>query len=255
MTRAGRVTGSVTKGTLAEPPDTRRICLARRDPTRDDPGMTRTRRFALATSLTLAVAGAVLLLLRRPGYRPSHPSAGWGIGATAGRTPTSACRRTRWRVKPARADRRPKPPPTKGTVTGAVTGPNGTPIANALVTGIRFSDLGLPVDVTRKRVLARTTAAAGSRSGSSGSRTWSGSAPSPCPVAAGAIGPGCLAGATGEQREVHAVLRGPDGDLNSWIGTPGSSSRCRTARSAGSSSSPRPWSPAPGRTAPTASCT
>src|SRR6185436_1213174 len=59
--------------------------------------------------------------------------------------------------KTPRADRRPKPPPTKGTVTGQVTGPNGTPIANALVTGIRFSDLGLPVDVTEeKRVLART---------------------------------------------------------------------------------------------------
>jgi protocatechuate 3,4-dioxygenase beta subunit len=53
--------------------------------------------------------------------------------------------------------KRPKPPPTKGTVTGRVTGPNGTPIANALVTGIRFSDLGLPVDLSEeKRVLART---------------------------------------------------------------------------------------------------
>ena len=61
------------------------------------------------------------------------------------------------KTKAPRADRRPKPPPTKGTVTGQVTGPNGTPIPNALVTGIRFSDLGLPVDRTEeKRVLART---------------------------------------------------------------------------------------------------
>ena len=61
------------------------------------------------------------------------------------------------RTKAPRADRRPKPPPTKGTVTGQVTGPNGSPIPRALVTGIRFSDLGLPVDATEeKRVLART---------------------------------------------------------------------------------------------------
>ena len=57
----------------------------------------------------------------------------------------------------AAADRRPKPPPTKGTVTGQVVGPNGTPIRHALVTGIRFSDLGLPsTSAEEKRVLART---------------------------------------------------------------------------------------------------
>ena len=64
------------------------------------------------------------------------------------------------KVKVKQTDRRPKPPPTKGTVTGQVTGPNGTPIPHALVTGIRFSDLGLPVDLTEeKRVLARTNGA------------------------------------------------------------------------------------------------
>jgi hypothetical protein len=58
------------------------------------------------------------------------------------------------------AAHRPKPPPTKGTVTGQVVGPGGTPIPHALVMGIRYSDLGLAVDVSEeKRVLARTDGA------------------------------------------------------------------------------------------------
>ena len=159
MTRPGRVTASVTnRRLLAEPLDTRWICLAAPDPTRDDPGMTRTRPVAVATSLTLAVVGAVLLL-PGPGAQAKPPvsrAADRGDGGpnTYLSTPPNPLAA---KAKTPRADRRPKPPPTKGTVTGQVTGPNGTPIANALVTGIRFSDLGLSVDVTEeKRVLART---------------------------------------------------------------------------------------------------
>ena len=159
MTRAGRVTGSVMiRELLAQPLDTRWICLAPPDPTRDDPGMTRTRPVALATSLTLAVAGAVLLS-PAPGVQAQPrvsqvADRGDGGPNTYFSTPPNPLA---GKTKAPKADRRPKPPPTKGTVTGQVTGPNGSPIPRALVTGIRFSDLGLPVDVTEeKRVLART---------------------------------------------------------------------------------------------------
>jgi protocatechuate 3,4-dioxygenase beta subunit len=131
------------------------------------PGMTRTRAVAfLATSLTLALCGSALLL-PPPGAqaqpRAAHPLHVEAAGAggpnryysappdpIAGRAPGH-------HPRGRHLAQRPKPPKTKGTVTGRVTGPNGKPIRNALVTGIRFSDLGLPVDLSEeKRVLART---------------------------------------------------------------------------------------------------
>ncbi len=52
---------------------------------------------------------------------------------------------------------RPVPPPTKGFVTGRVLSAAGKPVVGALVTGVRFSDLGLPVDRTEEKlVFART---------------------------------------------------------------------------------------------------
>ena len=117
-----------------------------------------TRPAAFATSLTLALAGTVLVLA--PHASEAQPRA----------APRDGRRRLAQHVlqraaRPPRAERpeptthasRPKPPRTKGTITGQVVGPNGTPIPHALVTGIRFSDLGLPVDLTEeKRVVART---------------------------------------------------------------------------------------------------
>jgi hypothetical protein len=122
--------------------------------------MTRTRPLALATSLALAIAGA-LLLLPQPGAQaqlrtnaaPVSVKGDDGPNTYFSTPPDPYLATTRHR----HTSKRTKPPPTKGTVTGQVTGPNGTPIANALVTGIRFSDLGLPVDLSHvKRVLART---------------------------------------------------------------------------------------------------
>ncbi len=123
-------------------------------------GMTRTRPLAVATSLSVALAGAVLLL-PQPGAeaqpRAAHASASaphdGGPNTYLSTPPDPLAAKARHRhTRP-----RPKAPPTRGTVTGQVTGPNGTPIPHALVTGIRFSDLGLPVDPSQeKRVLART---------------------------------------------------------------------------------------------------
>jgi len=129
--------------------------------------MTRTRAVGLATSLLLALAGTVLLLPPQGAQAQPHRASQLPRAASLAdrdggpntyfSTPPNPFAA---RAKVRHADRRPKPPPTKGTVTGQVTGPGGTPIANALVTGIRFSDLGLPVDVTEeKRVLARTNGA------------------------------------------------------------------------------------------------
>ena len=122
--------------------------------------MTRTRPLAVATSLSVALAGAVLLL-PQPGAeaqpRAPHTSASaphdGGPNTYLSTPPDPLAAKARHRhTRP-----RPKAPPTRGTVTGQVTGPNGTPIPHALVTGIRFSDLGLPVDLSQeKRVLART---------------------------------------------------------------------------------------------------
>ena len=53
----------------------------------------------------------------------------------------------------------PKPPPTSGFVTGRVIGPGGRPVKQGLVYGVRYSDLGLPVDFSEEeRVVTRTTA-------------------------------------------------------------------------------------------------
>src|SRR4051812_45150571 len=126
--------------------------------------MTRTRALGLAISLTMGLGGATLLLQpqaaqaaaagaqsARATVAPAQGEGGPNTYFSAPPNPFAA----RGTVK--HVDKRPTPPPTRGTVTGQVTGPNGTPIANALVTGIRFSDLGLPVDVSEeKRVLART---------------------------------------------------------------------------------------------------
>ena len=62
---------------------------------------------------------------------------------------------------PAAAERRakPKPPPTKGYVAGRVIGTGGKPVKNALVYGVRFSDLGLPINfAAEQRVLTRSNA-------------------------------------------------------------------------------------------------
>jgi protocatechuate 3,4-dioxygenase beta subunit len=119
--------------------------------------MTRTRLLPVATSLTFVLTGAVLLLPQQGAAAPAAPSAavhGDGGPNTYFSTPPDPLAA---RSKAGQNHRRRKPPPTKGTVTGQVTGPNGTPIPNALVTGIRFSDLGLPVDRSQeKEVLART---------------------------------------------------------------------------------------------------
>ncbi|MBJ7358220.1 carboxypeptidase regulatory-like domain-containing protein [Nocardioides sp.] len=59
-----------------------------------------------------------------------------------------------------RSDRAaPQPAPTSGFVTGRVIGPGGKPVKQALVYGVRYSDLGLPVDFSEEeRVVTRTTA-------------------------------------------------------------------------------------------------
>ena len=153
--------------------------LGRAGLTGDDPVMTRTRptaaalrrilRSPLRASTTAALSGALTGVLALSGALVLLAPSGAGAQPLAARSaspghdggpntylsappnPFAA------RAKVRHLAKRPKPPPTRGTVTGQVTGPNGTPIANALVTGIRFSDLGLPVDLTQeKRVLART---------------------------------------------------------------------------------------------------
>jgi hypothetical protein len=127
------------------------------------PPMTRTRPVARTTSLALALALALsgTLLLAPPYAEAQAPVArqvsGTGDGGpnTYVSTPPDLFAKQA-KPQPVRAAK-PKPPPTRGTITGQVVGPGGTPIPNALVTGVRFSDLGLPVDLTEeKRVLART---------------------------------------------------------------------------------------------------
>ena len=114
---------------------------------------------------------------------------------------------------------RPKPPPTKGKVTGQVVGPNGTPIRNALVTGIRFSDLGLPVDLSEeRRVLARTDG--------SGHFTLK-QLREPylvrvCSESVSSGGGGHRAQRSGEcdqesSKRITPSYLGPDGNLNSWM--------------------------------------
>jgi protocatechuate 3,4-dioxygenase beta subunit len=115
---------------------------------------------ALASSLTLVLAGG-LLLGAPQGAALAQPKAVAAVTQDDGGPNTfysSPPDLIAQREKPqATHAARPKPPPTKGTVTGQVVGAKGTPIRNALVTGVRFSDLGLPIDLSEeKRVLART---------------------------------------------------------------------------------------------------
>ena len=125
--------------------------------------MTRTRPVALATSLALALTGTLLLLAPQgaeaqpPAPRPAARSAaGQGDGGPNTYLSTPPDLLGQERRTPVRTER-PKPPPTKGTVVGQVVGPSGTPIPRALVSAVRFSDLGLPQDLSEeKRVLART---------------------------------------------------------------------------------------------------
>ena len=134
---------------------------------RDDPAMTRPVALrgslrshlsaSLATSLSLALAGTVLALA--PAASEARPTAAARADDGSPNTFYSAPPELlgSQTARPAAHASRPKPPRTKGTITGQVVGPQGTPIRNALVTGIRFSDLGLPVDLSEeKRVIART---------------------------------------------------------------------------------------------------
>ena len=180
--------------------------------------MTRTRPLAIATSLTFVLSGAVMLAPQQSAVAtaPVVRLADDGGPTTYFSTPPNPLA---GRTKAPRAERRPKPPPTKGTVTGQVTGPNGTPIPRALVTGIRFSDLGLPADVTEeKRVLARTNG--------SGRFTLK-QLREPylirvCSEAVSGGGGGHRARRSGEcdqesSKRFTPSYLGPDGNLNSWM--------------------------------------
>ena len=184
--------------------------------------MTRTR-LALAPALTLALAGALLLPQGADAAPRAHRAT--ATAALAGDGGPNQYFSTPPDPLAARApvrhtDKRPKPPPTKGRVTGQVTGPNGTPIAHALVTGIRFSDLGLPVDRTEEKlVLARTD------------RSGHFSLPQlrepylvrVCSEAAGSSGGGHRAAGGSGECDQESTKRftpsyvGPDGNLNSWM--------------------------------------
>src|SRR3954449_2015458 len=185
-------------------------------------GMTRTRPLAVATSLSVALAGAVLLL-PQPGAeaqpRATHASASaahdGGPNTYLSTPPDPFAARARHR----HPRQRPKAPPTKGKVTGQVVGPNGRPIPHVLVTGIRFSDLGLPVDLSReKRVLARTNG--------SGHFTLK-QLREPylirvCSEAVASGGHGHRARRSGEcdqqsTKRFTPSYVGPDGNLNSWM--------------------------------------
>jgi protocatechuate 3,4-dioxygenase beta subunit len=123
------------------------------------------------------------------------------------------------KTKAKHFDKRPKPPPTKGAVTGQVTGPNGSPIPNALVTGIRFSDLGLPVDVSEeKRVLARTNR----NGGFTLKQLREPYLIRVCSESVSGGGGGHRARRSGEcdqdsTKKFTPSYLGPDGNLNSWM--------------------------------------
>ena len=188
--------------------------------------MKRTGPLALATSLTIVLSGAGLLAPQesavatpRVAQVVAAPTGDGGPNTYFSAPPNPFAAKTR----APRTDRRPKPPPTKGTVTGKVTGPNGTPIPHALVMGIRFSDLGLPVDLSEeKRVLARTNGSGrftlkqlrepylirvcseSVSSGGGGHR---------------AQGPGQRSGECDQEstKRFTPSYVGPDGNLNSWM--------------------------------------
>jgi protocatechuate 3,4-dioxygenase beta subunit len=191
-------------------------------------------RLALGTSLTVVLAGTALLAppsaqaadaAQAAPAAPAAPAArGDGGPNTYLSTPPDPLAA---RTNAPTTDKRPKPPPTKGKVTGQVTGPNGSPIANALVTGVRFSDLGLPVDRSEeKEVLARTD-----RSGRFTLaqlrepylvRVCSESVASSGGGHRAAAGSGRAAAGSGEcdqesTKKFTPSYVGPDGTLNSWM--------------------------------------
>jgi protocatechuate 3,4-dioxygenase beta subunit len=183
---------------------------------------------SLATSLSLALAGSVLVLapsasVARPAATAASagtPAEGDGSPNTFYSAPPDLLGRTTEPTEPAaRRASRPKPPKTRGRVTGPVVGPNGTPIRHALVTGVRFSDLGLPVDLSQeRRVLARTNA--------SGRFTLK-QLREPylvrvCSEAVSGGGMGHRARRSGEcdqesTKRITPSYLGPDGNLNSWM--------------------------------------
>ncbi|HRD60509.1 carboxypeptidase-like regulatory domain-containing protein [uncultured Nocardioides sp.] len=110
--------------------------------------MTRPRSAALVTSLVLA---GTLLVAAPPGAEAAADDGGPNTYLSS---PPDLLGQ---RQAPPVHTKRPKPPPTKGTIVGQVVGPGGRPIPRALVSAVRFSDLGLPVDLTEeRRVIART---------------------------------------------------------------------------------------------------
>src|SRR4051812_29521739 len=98
--------------------------------TGDDPHMTRTR--VLATSLTVVLAGALTALPQTTAQ--ARPQAVSVVSATGDGGPNHylSTPPDPFAAKAAQPHtaQRPKAPPTRGTVTGQVTGPNGTPIPN-----------------------------------------------------------------------------------------------------------------------------
>ncbi|QIG42152.1 carboxypeptidase regulatory-like domain-containing protein [Nocardioides anomalus] len=109
------------------------------------------------TSLALVASGALLLDAPAPARAATVVAAPAAQGDGGPNTYLSSPPELVAGRTAAPAPARPEPPKTRGTITGQVVGPGGTPIPNALVTGVRFSDLGLPVDRTEEKpVLART---------------------------------------------------------------------------------------------------
>jgi hypothetical protein len=105
------------------------ICAV--NPHKSSPNRARTRATAIVFALAAGLAGTT-------------------VGAPAQAAPAAPA---------ATAVAKPTPPPTRGVVTGKVVGVKGAPLRNALVTALRFSDFGLPVDLSEEaRVVARTDA-------------------------------------------------------------------------------------------------
>ena len=101
-----------------------------------------------------------------------------------------------------------------------MVGPNGTPIRHALVTGIRFSDLGLPVDLSEeKRVLAPAPTAAAAFTLKQLREPY---LVRVCSEAVSSGGGGHRAQRSGEcdqesSKRITPSYLGPDGNLNSWM--------------------------------------
>src|SRR4051794_32484397 len=173
-----------------------------------------TRPVPFATSLTLVLAGTVLALAPNASEaRPAvAPATGDGPTNTFFSAPPDLLGRQVGPTTPHVS--RPKPPATKGKVTGQVVGPNGRPIPHVLVTGIRFSDLGLPVDLSQeKRVLARTN-------GSGRFTLKQLREPYLVRVCSEAVTSGGARSGECDQessKRITPSYLGPDGNLNSWM--------------------------------------